>query len=520
MAGPTGTVRIAELVAMLSYAADLGLGQPLEHCARQTVIALRLAELAGADAEDRRATYYMGLLISSFCHSDAAEQAHFYGDDIAFKSDGFAVLGMSAPQMTALLLRRAGGHGASLGRARRVATLPMTGRRTIQGFLSTHASLGSQLVGGLGLGEGAQRAAFNAYEAWNGSGVPQSLRGEEIRLPSRLVQVAGALEIFHREGGVPRAVEIVRRHSGELYDPHLVDLAVAHADALLDGLDQAAGLERLLAVEPVPYAVVGEADLDGILIAIADAVDMKSPMLAGHSRGVAAIAEQAALGMGLGPETASIVRRAGYIHDLGRLGVSNAVWDKAAPLTETEQERVRLHPYLTDRMLASVSVLASSRTVAARHHERLDGSGYPAGLTAAALTPADRLLAAADCYHAKTEPRPYRTAMSAPSAAHSLRAEVKAGRLDGDAVEAVLRAAGHRAAPRRQSPGLTPREVEVLRLVARGRTTRQVATALGMKPKTAANHVEHIYAKLGVTSRAQATLAAIQRGLVDSYEPA
>jgi len=214
------------------------------------------------------------------------------------------------------------------------------------------------------------------------------------------------------------------------------------------------------------------------------------------------------------------LRRAGLVHDLGRLGVSNAVWDKAGPLTESERERVRLHPYLTDRMLAPVTALADSREIAARHHERLDGSGYPRGLGGASLTPLDRLLAAADSYHSLTEPRPYRTAYRVAAAARRLQDEVRRGRLDGDAVNAVLRAAGHRAPSRRTGPsGLTPREVEVLRLLARGHTNREIARRLTLTSKTASNHIEHIYAKAGVSSRAAATLFATQHGLVDSFEP-
>ena len=215
------------------------------------------------------------------------------------------------------------------------------------------------------------------------------------------------------------------------------------------------------------------------------------------------------------------LRRAALIHDLGRLGVSNAIWDKPGPLTEAETERVRLHPYLTDRMLARVSALGRSREIAARHHERLDGSGYPRGLTAASLTPADRLLAAADAYHAMTEPRPQRDALDSDRASRELRAEAVAGRLDGQAVDAVLSAAGHRAPARRGWPrGLTAREVEVLGLLARGHSNKQIAQRLVVAPKTAANHIEHIYAKLGVSSRAAATLFATQHGLMGAFESA
>ena len=215
----------------------------------------------------------------------------------------------------------------------------------------------------------------------------------------------------------------------------------------------------------------------------------------------------------------STLRRAGLIHDLGRLGVSNAIWDKPGSLTQAESERVRLHPYLTDRMLARVSVLGPSREIAARHHERLDGSGYPRGLTAASLTPSDRLLAAADAYHAMTEPRPHRAPLDPDRAVRDLRAEVITGRLDGTAVDAVLTAAGHRAPARHLQPGgLTAREVEVLGLLARGHSTKEIGRQLVVSPKTAANHVEHIYAKLGVSSRAAATLFATQHGLMGAFE--
>ena len=172
-------------------------------------------------------------------------------------------------------------------------------------------------------------------------------------------------------------------------------------------------------------------------------------------------------------------------------------------------------------MLARVPALERSREIAARHHERLDGSGYPKGLTAITLTPLDRLLAAADVYHAMIEPRPYRAPLDPDRASRLLRDEAGAGRLDGESVNAVLAAAGHRAPLRRKWPGgLTAREVDVLKLLARGNTNRQIARRLDIAPKTASNHVEHIYSKLEVASRAEATLFATKNGLVGSFEPA
>ena len=516
-----GGVRIAELVGTLSYAADLGLGQPMEHGMRRTVIALRLAELAGASQPEREATYYLGLMMNAYCHADAAEQAQWFGDDISFKGDGFDTLGMNTAQMIAFLLRRIGSHGGGVARAKRLLSFPVTGQKLINTFLTTHCTLGAQFGARIGLDAAACTAIGQAYEQWDGKGQPHRLRGDEISLPARLVQFAGPVEVFVRRRGLESALAMARRRGGAEFDPLLVDLFCRHAAEVLAGLDQAARWEVIMAAEPRLSRRVDGPELDAVLVAMADLVDLKSPYLSGHSRGVANLVAEAARVAGLSLDDVVIVRRAGLLHDLGRLGVSNTIWDKPGPLTEAEIERVRLHPYLTDRMLARVAPLAASREVAARHHERLDGSGYPRGLTAASLTPADRLLATADVYHAMTEPRPHRPALDPGEAARVLSAEVRAAHLDGDAADAVLTAAGHRRSARRVGPaGLTAREVEVLGLLARGRSNKEIARLLSISPKTAANHVEHIYAKLAVGSRAAATLYASQHGLVGAFDTA
>ena len=523
MAGVAGrpehdSVLIAELVATLSYAADLGLGQPMEHCMRQTVIALRLAGLVDATDTDREATYYLGLLMNVYCHADAAEQATWFGDDIRLKADVLELLGMNTAQVIALMMRRIGSHGTGLQRAKRLATFPVKGRQEVVGFLTTHTLLGGQFAENLGLNPAVQHAIHQAYEQWDGNGHPDHLRGEEICLPARLVPFAGAVEVHSRRHGLHGAMQVARKHRGTNFDPDVVDMFCAHAAELLDDLDHAAEWAAVLDAEPNNRNRVRGADLDRVLEATADLVDMKSPYLAGHSRGVANLAADAARGCGLPAEDVVTVRRAGLVHDLGRLGVSNAIWDKPGPLTDAERERVRLHPYLTDRMMVRVGGLGPSREIAARHHERLDGSGYPRGLTAASLTVPDRLLAAADCYHAMTEPRPHRPPLDPDAASRQLRAEARVGRLDGEVVNAVLHAAGHRTAARAVWPsGLTAREVEVLALVARGQSNKQIAARLVLAPKTVSNHVEHIYAKLGVSSRAAATLFATQHGLLGTF---
>ena len=508
-------------MATLSYAADLGLGQPMAHCMRQTVIALRLGELAGASDRELEATYYLGLMMNVYCHADAAEQARWFGDDISLKGDGFEMLEMSTARMISFILRRVSSHGNGVARARRLAAFPVVGMKQVAVFMTTHSTLGSQFARHIGLDDAVSVAIQQAYEQWDGKGYPRHLRGHQICLPARLVQLASPVEIFSRRKNTAAAVAVARRHRGTQFDPAVVDLFCENAAGLLDGLDQASGWDAILDSEPPLSRRVAGADLDGVLEAMADLVDLKSPYQAGHSRGVANLVGEAARVAGQPADAVRTLRRAGLIHDLGRLGVSNAIWDKPGSLTQAESERVRLHPYLTDRMLARVSVLGPSREIAARHHERLDGSGYPRGLTAASLTPSDRLLAAADAYHAMTEPRPHRAPLDSGRAVRDLRAEVITGRLDGTAVDAVLTAAGHRAPARHLQPGgLTAREVEVLALLARGHSTKEISRQLVVSPKTAANHVEHIYAKLGVSSRAAATLFATQHGLMGAFEPA
>jgi HD-GYP domain-containing protein (c-di-GMP phosphodiesterase class II) len=265
----------------------------------------------------------------------------------------------------------------------------------------------------------------------------------------------------------------------------------------------------------VPLRQLSEEGLDAALRAMADFVDLKSPFLVGHSSGVAELAAAAAERMGLPPNDALTARRAGWVHDVGRAGISSGIWGKEGPLTADEREQIRLHPYLTDRVLARPAFLRALSGIASMHHERLDGSGYFRGAPAGQQPPLARILAAADAYHAMTEARPHRPALEQGLAARELRAEVKAGRMASDAVDAVLEAAGQPARRRRETvAGLTGREVEVLRLLARGLSIKEIGRTLFVAPKTADAHIQHIYAKAGVSTRAAATMFAMQYDLL------
>jgi HD-GYP domain-containing protein (c-di-GMP phosphodiesterase class II)/DNA-binding CsgD family transcriptional regulator len=513
-APPTRTrVRLAELIAMISLGADLGMGQPMEHGLRQALVALRLAERLGLDEETRAVAYYVSLIAWVGCHVDAYEQAKWFGDDLALKADTRRADMASVPAKV-LVLSHLGAGRSLLERARLGIRFVGDGLRPGEA-IENHSLATNQLAAALGLAPEVRDCLAQTFERWDGKGVPAGLSGEQILLPARVVNLADVVAVFHRAGGVDAAVAVARERRGTQFDPALVEVLCAEAPQLLDGLDKVATSPAMIDVEPTPEIVLSDEKLDSALEAIADFTDLKSPWTIGHSRGVADLACAAAKIYGLSEDDVKAVRRAGLVHDLGRLGVSNAIWDKRGPLTGAELERVRLHPYLSERMLASSEALAPLGAIAVQHHERLDGSGYPRGLSGDALTPAGRILAAADAYHAMTEPRPHREAHTDDEAAGELRAGVRRGLFDGAAVESVLGAAGHPVKRRREWPGgLTSREIEVLRLLVRGLSNREIAERLLISRKTAGSHVEHIYSKIGVSNRAQASLFAIKHGLM------
>jgi HD-GYP domain-containing protein (c-di-GMP phosphodiesterase class II) len=511
-------VRLAELVAALSLGIDLGFGQPMEHVLRQCLIALRLAEGIGLDEEQRAVVYYTALLINVGCHSDAHEQAKWFGDDIAVKAIKFDHEPRSL-RMAATGMRFLGSGHPPLHRFKLGLEFAISGHREVDGMVEHHAAIARTLGEQLELRDEVIEALGAAYERWDGRGWPGELEGEEVPLAARVAQVAEFVEVANRMGGVEAARDLARERRGEQFDPTLSDLLDAEAEVLLSGLDSVATWEAVVGAEPALAVMLSGERFDAALLAIANFVDLKSPYFLGHAPAVGDLVAEAGKRLGLPAEEVRQLRRAGLVHGFGRLGVSNAIWDKPAPLGAGEWERVRLHPYLTERMLRQSESLAPMGAIAVALRERLDGSGYPRGLSGGAISRPARILGAADAYQAMREPRPHRPARSAEESAAELRAEVKAGRLDAEAVEAVLGAAGHRVPRRREGPaGLTPREVEVLRLLARGLSNKAIAERLVISPKTVGNHVEHIYSKIDASSRAAASLFAMQHGLLPEEE--
>jgi HD-GYP domain-containing protein (c-di-GMP phosphodiesterase class II) len=511
---PTG-VRLSELLGVLSFGADLGMGQPMEHVLRQSLIALDLADRVGLSAEDRRAVFFGSLVAWVGCHIDAYEQAKWFGDETVLKADFRHTDFRTAASGPAFMVRHLGSGMVWHHKLGLVPSFMGEGKRAAESMLENHWRAADDLMSELGLDAVVRDTVEQSFERWDGRGIPKGLKGDAIRATARLVNLADVVEVFHRAGGVDAAVSVARQRAGTQFDPELVSLFASSADSLFGELDAVEPWKAVLNAEPASRYWLAGNDLDAALEAVADFCDVKSPFTIGHSRAVSDLVSRAASAYGLDATDTALVSRAALVHDLGKLGVPNTIWDKPGPLTPAEQERARMHVYLGERMLASSTALAPLGAVAVQHHEHLDGSGYPRQLTGADITPAGRLLAAADGYQTLIEPRPYNEAKSTKQAADNLLAEVRAGRLDADATAAVLAAAGHRPAKRRGWPaGLTTREVEILRLVARGQTNKQIAATLTISPKTAGTHVEHIYTKLGVTNRALASLFAAKHGLI------
>jgi HD-GYP domain-containing protein (c-di-GMP phosphodiesterase class II)/DNA-binding CsgD family transcriptional regulator len=507
---------LAELTIALSLATDLGTGQPLEHGLRTCWLSLKAAEALGLADQGRSCVYHVALLRFLGCTSDASEAAVFAGgDDVAFNATFAPMLNAQPGESVWFLVRHLAADRPlrrRIGRVARALGDPGGGRRS----LSAHCEAASRLASRLGMPASVCDSLAHAYERWDGKGFPDGLAGDEVPMAIRVVSAARDAELWARQAGWATAAEVLARRRGCAYDPAVVDALSGNGQAWLAGIgdDPRAAV---LDAEPAPVLTVDDSGIDGALGAVADFADLKSPFFLSHSTGVAVLAGEAATAAGLSGEDAATLQRAGLVHDVGKVGVASGIWNHPGPLSTDQWERVRLHSYLGERVLSRCRLLEPYTAIAARHHERADGSGYHRGLAGDQLGVGARILAAADVYHALIEARPHRPALTPAAAATRLLDEVDGGRLGRAGVDAVLAVAGQASRPPHidRPAGLTEREVEVLRLIARGQANKQVAATLGIAPKTVGRHIEHIYAKAGVTTRAGATLFAMEHGLFE-----
>lgn len=503
----------AELLAALSVAIDLGLGQPSEHMLRAALIGSRIADRLGLPRDQRDCTYYTNLVMWIGCHADSHEYAQWFGDDIAVRRDSALVDWAGLPYLRFLLSNVARGEPV-VRRLSVMATLFANARGNLARLVRSHCASATLLAERIGLGPDVQSSLGFAFERYDGGGLPNGAGGDAIPVAMRIAQLADMVEIHQRAYGDEGAIAMARSRRGGQFDPQIVDEFVENADAILDGPPAGDAWTAALHEAPDRDQRLDVMGLETLLGALGDFVDLKCPFMLGHSRAVAQLVADAATAAGLDTDVVALVRRAGHVHDLGRIGVSNQIWSQPRPLSAGEFEHVRLHPYLTGRILNRVNGLQPVAQLAGNHHEHVNGSGYPRGLVGNALGLPDRLLAAAVSYQSARELRPYRAELSAEAAQRRLRDGVRAGAFDPVAVDAVLHAAGHLSGrPNPRPAGLTAREAEVLALVARGASNKEIAASLVISEKTVRNHVERSYAKIGVSNRVGASMFALQHGL-------
>jgi HD-GYP domain-containing protein (c-di-GMP phosphodiesterase class II)/DNA-binding CsgD family transcriptional regulator len=521
--GSEPVIRRAEIVAALSVATDLAMGRPVEFALRASVIAVRLGEALTVDAETLAEVYWQSLLRYIGCNADTHVLAALFGDEMEFRRAFDLVdLGSQAELMRLVIRSVAQAHADERGLGKILAILQGVGAArdksatTIEG----HCDVAARLAVRLGFGPGPVANLRQIYERWDGGGLPAGLKGEEIAPAVRIVTLAQDLVALTDAHGEAVALAIVGKRRGTIYDPAMVDRLLRERTAILGDVDAQSRWDKVLALEPLPFAWLDRAGLDEACLAMADFIDVKSPFTLGHSRRVAEIAEGAARDAGLPEDDRIALRRVGLLHDLGNAGVATRVWVKEGPLNDREREQVRLHAYWGERVLARPALLASRGELVGRHHERLDGSGYHRGLKGSAQSPSVRIIAATEAYVSMREPRAHRPALSESETTRDLKKAVREGALDGNAVEAVLAVAGlGRGQGRRTlTADLTAREVEVLRFLAAGRSMKEIGRHLGISPKTVDNHIQNIYGKIAVKTRAGATLFAIEHGILENRD--
>lgn len=516
---PPGTgggapLRLAEMMAALSLATDFGTGQPFERALRTCWLAMRLGQEFGCTEAELTTTYYTALLRFVGCTSDMEHLAAIFGDERGAQALVSTVELLPLP-MLVVIFQHAGAGYPVPERMQMLLGGLSGGIDSTRVAAVAHCEVSQNVARRLNLGPEIDNALGQLFERWDGRGMPGRFKGDSLSTAARLVHIAQDAEVFHRLNGTETAIEMARRRAGGFYDPQMAACFEREGARLLAEMPVDAIWDSVIALEPQPHRTLTPDELDTAAAALADFTDLRSRYSHGHSRTVADLAGAAARTMGLGEAACSRVTRTALLHDIGRTSVSLRIWDKPGPLTPTEWESVRLYPYYTERILARPAPLAELGALAALHRERLDGSGYFRGLPGNMLSSEAQIVATADAYQSKREVRAYRSALEPEAAADFIWAEVRSGKLDRLIAEAVLGSKEKGVDGRGAWPAdLSDREVEVLRLLAHGNSSRQIGERLFISRRTAEHHIEHIYNKIGVSTRAAAVLFAIQHQIV------
>lgn len=445
-------LKLSELIGALSYALDLTEGQPAGHCVRSCWIGMHVGRQLGLTAGELWSLYYTLLLKDLGCSSNAARICELYlSDDLAFKRDFKFVGAGGATQMLAFVCSHTGVHAGWRKRIAAILNIVRNGDAVAHELIHTRCSRGADIARRLRFPESVALAVHGLDEHFDGSGRPQGLRGQAIPLGSRIALLAQVIDVFQFNQGAEAAIAEVRGRSGSWFDPALVEAFAAVARdpqfwAMLAGPSVEAAVREL---EPATHRVTLDEDyLDDIAAAFGEVVDAKSPFTAGHSARVGHFADKVAQELGMPVARRRWLRRAAVLHDVGKLGVSNSILDKPGKLDAHEWAAVQLHATYTGQILGRISHFTELAEVAAAHHERLDGRGYPTGLTAAAITRETRIITVADIFDAITAERPYSAATPVARALAIMRDSVGTA-IDRDcfaALERVVEGAGVSAA--------------------------------------------------------------------------
>ncbi|MDQ3673514.1 MAG: HD domain-containing protein [Gemmatimonadota bacterium] len=509
-------VRLADLLAGLSLISDMGLGLPPENAMRSCLIGAALARKIDLHEKEVADVFYTSLFQHIGCTGYAHETYLVWIDDIAANRAARRTNFADPKDLFMSYLPTLTRGMSARQRARVAANFFTKGPTFLKRFTTATCEVAAQTARRLGLSDGVQRGLHEVFEWWNGKGAPQGLRGDDITLVGRVAFVGGTAAEYDMLGGPELAVDAVGRRSGTIFDPAVADAFVTYATELLEVASIGDPRERLLETEPEPVRLISEAQLPEVAAVFGDIADLKVPFTHGHSAGVARLARTAGEKLGLDSTALLQLHVAALLHDLGRIGVPDVIWEKPGELTTADWEQIRLHPYHSERILSCSRVLQPMALIAGMHHERMDGSGYHRGCKAPEISVSARVLAAADALHAMTQSRPHRDALTVDEAAEQIQLDAREGRLDPDAVQAVANAAGGSLQKKAslQPARLSDREIEVLKLMSQGLSNREVGRHLYISPRTAEHHVQHIYTKIGVSSRAAAALFAMEHGLL------
>jgi len=404
--------RLSEIIGALSHALDLTEGQPVGHSQRSCMISMEIAERLDLPAGVRQDLFYAALLKDAGCSSSAARMSELFDtDDRALKREFSFVDWTSTSDFVRYAARNVAPASTGIARAGTLLRALRALRREASDLNTARCDRGARIVAMLGFSPEAAAAVRALDEHWDGSGRPDGLRGEAIPLISRITCLAQTAEVFMSADGPRGALDVVRSRRGRWFDPRIADvfLSIGPDDPLWMRIVDDTAAEVLRDLEPATgIALADEEGLDRVAEAFARVIDAKSPYTARHSMGVAAYAVAIGREVGFDPDRVRSLRRAGLLHDIGKLGVSNRILDKPGKLTDEEFAQVRLHPLHTFQILSRISPFAGLAEAAAAHHERLDGRGYHRGVGAELLSPEARILAVADVFDALTADRPYR----------------------------------------------------------------------------------------------------------------